>query len=925
MSDSQKRIKPASVAAFLFMPQFRLSFQHFSFIVPVFIRTIAVMFEQAGLLPPNHPATRYGMEGVKRYKFTELIGEAFYTLRSTAATPYQWSLFAAVVMMIVFTILSAVTTLLNLSGMLVGTASAQIFDHPSGSPTDIASIPAAAAPGMFNKAIPATGGHADYGIMILDKMLREGAMGLAGPGGSLQRAVGSLMQIYNTGVLVIAGIMLFWIILTVVVDTAKTGTIGGGRHNMVWAPIRIVFALGLLIPLGASGFSSGQFMVMKLAEWGSNFGTRAWLGYVSGVVSDASLIAAYGLTTPTEAVAGYTQMWVCRVAYNGNANAASPTGVNADQRIQQVVAAGEPGDGNAKISFTNATGENLCGSVTFPTPANNPALAEALLDSDVVTKAIAAYKVGMMNAYAGLFVDTGTHANAGTLGPLARELACAFVAQHIYGLTNPLSIESCGVNQCGSITPAAGIEGQYPDPSCVTGMIGHFNTTMQAASATGLATLTSITTSPSFLNEINARGWAGMGVWYHRIEQMNTSVADLQLPPLVITTGTIPGSGGTQHGEKLQEIFSQYQNWWQNLSTQAGAAAGALAPADAARTSQNSGNNVAVFSSDAGMGILESARTANPITFINALIGATFPKAGVFVLDLLDPQDADTYPMAQLAKIGGILQMMSISIFGSIGLLGIVGAGFGDSLAAKLTVGWVFNAASATMAFLTGPVTSLLTTAAGLMMMASLTLKYYIPLLPFLRVAHAVLTWMISVFEAVVMVPIAALAHLTTEGEGIAGGARNVWILWLNVLLRPVLTVTGFIAAMIIFNTFVVYFHAVFARAMLTGFSGNDGPGPFGMIVYVIIYVFVMYTSANSIFKLLDLMPSAMMRWMGGSADQSFDEDSSGAMGSVGSIMQSAMGGIGKGRGLDPTKAKPKPAVGGEPPQDPSRRNPQGL
>ncbi|MBI3440228.1 MAG: hypothetical protein HY052_00190, partial [Proteobacteria bacterium] len=102
MGDSPRRIRPASVAAFLFMPQFHLCFRQFSFIVPVFIRMIAVMFEQAGLLPPNHPATRYGAEGVRKYGFFELIGEAWYMLRSSPATPQQWSLFGAFVMMVIF-------------------------------------------------------------------------------------------------------------------------------------------------------------------------------------------------------------------------------------------------------------------------------------------------------------------------------------------------------------------------------------------------------------------------------------------------------------------------------------------------------------------------------------------------------------------------------------------------------------------------------------------------------------------------------------------------------------------------------------------------------------------------------------------------------------------------------------------------------
>src|SRR5690606_20190653 len=120
-----------------------------------------------------------------------------------------------------------------------------------------------------------------------------------GVGGALQNALSALFFIYNSGMLLVAGIMLFWAILSVVIDTAKTGQVGGGRHNMVWAPIRIVFALGLLMPLGESiGFSSGQYMVVKLAEWGSNLGSNAWEAYVRAAAME-TMIAGFRPDNPT--------------------------------------------------------------------------------------------------------------------------------------------------------------------------------------------------------------------------------------------------------------------------------------------------------------------------------------------------------------------------------------------------------------------------------------------------------------------------------------------------------------------------------------------------------------------------------------------------------------------------------------------------
>ncbi len=70
------------------------------------------------------------------------------------------------------------------------------------------------------------------------------------------------------------------------------------------------------------------------------------------------------------------------------------------------------------------------------------------------------------------------------------------------------------------------------------------------------------------------------------------------------------------------------------------------------------------------------------------------------------------------------------------------------------------------------------------MILGGVVLGYWLPMLPFIRVAFSVMTWIVSVFEAVALFPIAAIAHITTEGKGLMGTARNVWMLWLNILRR---------------------------------------------------------------------------------------------------------------------------------------------
>src|SRR4051794_2931009 len=96
MSSNQKSGKKPSTAAFLFLPQFGRCFQGMEYVVPVFMRTLAIMFSQANLIGRDHPALRYGFPDVPRSGFFDLMAEAWTRLRAGKATPYQWGAFASV-------------------------------------------------------------------------------------------------------------------------------------------------------------------------------------------------------------------------------------------------------------------------------------------------------------------------------------------------------------------------------------------------------------------------------------------------------------------------------------------------------------------------------------------------------------------------------------------------------------------------------------------------------------------------------------------------------------------------------------------------------------------------------------------------------------------------------------------------------------
>ncbi len=832
-----------STAAFLWMPQFRLSFQHMEHIVPVFVRTLAMVFVQSGLLPRNHPALLYGQAGVRKYGVGQVIGEAWFTLRTTRATVSQWGIFTGVMLMMAMTLGSVVTFMMTIA-FGASSAQAQIFSHPLGD-SSLGGGNTYQPQGAFDTGVPelgAAGSGGDYGLMMLDKVLRAGA---SGEGIAIQNATRALMQVYNSGVLIIASVIIFWMILSIVVDTAKTGQVGGGRHNMVWVPIRIVFALALLIPLGSTGYSSGQFMVMKVAEWGSNFGTNAWVAYVEGVLDSENLIAPSAPYSVADTVVAYQRLWVCQVAYNSNIDLGGNVDPNSvvGQIERRSIA-------RRTIAFTNRTHSDICGSMTYEefAAADIPDAARVvgfvmnpanIASSDPMLNNIMTFKSHMRQHYYREMINLNSE---------FQRIACGYVG----GFSNysGRSVAGCPTAWVGN--------GNKPSADDLHALVERYGSAIQRHFDSEVRELSRDANGDSLLQYVEQRGWAGMGMWYHRISQLNSAVGSVQQASLTIAgPGVMDIENGAKAIEDTKDMIKAFNEWWDLSVIDAVSAPVNVntgqAPATEVAPTERQGQR---------QGLLGWVKS---LTDPGKIMDAVSDRLGVFtntwLITLLDASDDatslsfNTYPMALLAQTGG-------NIFWTGSLL------FGGSAAIQIGLG-----AIPTLTLATSIIFPLVGKLGLTLMVAGLMLKFYIPIIPFVRTSFSILTWIISVFEAVALVPIAALAHLTSEGEGLSGGAGHVWKLWLNILLRPIMTVIGFVGAMLVYNGFISYFHSSFIEALAVGLPTAGFLGLLSGIVYAVIYVFIMYTVANSVFKMLDLIPNALTRWIGGQQDMSFDNE----------------------------------------------------
>ena len=132
--------------------------------------------------------------------------------------------------------------------------------------------------------------------------------------------------------------------------------------------------------------------------------------------------------------------------------------------------------------------------------------------------------------------------------------------------------------------------------------------------------------------------------------------------------------------------------------------------------------------------------------------------------------------------------------------------------------------------------------------------------------------------------PLWALAHLRIDGEGLPGkmGMSGYFLLF-EIFVRPILTIFGLIGGIIILTAMVRSLNELWDIVIinLSGHDASQDPGALSSLVgnthatlirnaldefmFTIMYAIVVYMMAMSSFKLIDMVPNQILRWLGAS------------------------------------------------------------
>lgn len=850
------KLTAGTMVKYAILPGIVPRLRDFGFNFPYLAYLMALIFSSVRLLPPGHPYLAVG--NMQTLSIREVLAAAAHNLHGGVRNADQYIIFGGFVLGVVLLLLQFVVLL-----GLIGIHAAE------------------AAPLPFLNIFQTVNYPTDLAFTMLDSVFQVPGVfnSLAAPANAaaitpFAAGLHLLFAFYSRGMLMIAGLIILYYVFVVIVETGQTGVPFGERFDSVYVPIRLVLSILLLLPL-AYGLNSAQYLTLFMAKWGSSLATNAWLIHnnrtaLAGFPNPMGYSTREMVVQPRfEEVGSLTNFFqlahACRAAYKREYDkdirsyVVRPKSAAGASGAQLLTAASTfvgtlayTNNGPFRIVFGEQTGATdelggvkpYCGVINFP------------VDSVDLP--------GIRDVYVIYFQFLNDTWNSPQMTQYGDKMAAIY-----YPHKTP---DACAL---GATVPPWGTSCTTVGPSCTcempaseyyTAIKSQFQNIFDLNMQTQIDT---IRNNPlpymDLTTQIKDLGWGAAGVWFTRLADYNGALVTTGLkPPAPINFPAVMEfvnlqKKKTQPSMPVAERYSpqlpegeSVDKFWQDAKLDDPSIDMGIASfLDGVYRNLDTGD------------LSEDNATRKTKNTVIRLVNLIYGTEGLFALR----QNTDVNPMSRLAGLGRGIMEKSITMLGA----SIVMSGLGG-LAGALDDN--FSKAFDT---LSGVVSSIA--------MSGLTvgfiLFYIIPLMPFLYFFFAVARWVKSIFEAMVGVPLWALAHLKIDGEGIpAQAAANGYFLLLEIMLRPILTVFGLLVAFSAFNSMVYVLDMTFTLVVYNvgGYDSLAGGGnPFAPademvnvargavdeFLYTAMYAIIVYLIATSCFKLIDLIPNGILRFAG--------------------------------------------------------------
>jgi conjugal transfer/type IV secretion protein DotA/TraY len=661
--------------------------------------------------------------------------------------------------------------------------------------------------------------------------------------------IATMMSFFNSGILVIGSLIVSYIAVMGITNTAADGEAMGKSWSSLWTPVRIVAGGAVLLPT-ASGYSFIQLVVLLFSLWGVGFANGTYkAGLAIGILSPNGVVA--GVNAPGQFY-GLRDFAKSYLAASYCAKAANTLYRAADGSGPQVMAIGTPDVTTAKSGRTEYTfyikdrnavtnlagGEPFCGTVKLAGYSAQPSS-----DTTGIEASLESLRVSTQTAKVNAAVQM--------MGKLDAWINSPSWPQRI-GDAGWDQVDSTQFNQI--VNDA--------EQSVATSLMSEMNNGESGVKA-GFS---------AFANSLTAEGWAMSGGWFQRVGEVRGRIS-ATLSESVGTVGqpslsALPSDAAST--ELTNSVTTVTEAIYKKAETKANFKPSTNSVGDLTNVIPKDAK------SDINIGSIQNDMDSKISLFVNGLmesmVGIVTGAGGTGVTPLC----------GTAGQMGGSLNRMKC--VGDYLTVARAGVGAADVAIKTVVTGLRVGAAVLSSGKVVGtgldldkivtpiwdwvievPVKQLAMMAAYIEPMA-FYFGVFLPSLPYTIFMIVVVGWILAVVQSLIAAPLWAVMHMTPDRTFI-GSQSQGYLLLLSLFARPALSVVGLFAAILVSDPIIDFIATGFfsMRGAVVTSTGTVGTiasfltFAWWFMVFGLTLLPVLYMT----FGLPQILPDHVLKWIG--------------------------------------------------------------
>lgn len=675
--------------------------------------------------------------------------------------------------------------------------------------------------------------------------------------------IATMMGYFNSGVLTVATLIVSFVTVVGVINTANDGEAFGRNWSSLWTPVRIVSGAAVLLPTG-TGYSFIQLVVMMFSLWAVGFANGTFkIGVDNGIIAGslqnvsqqigigagATVNKDFPLYNMREMASGYMNSAYCARTLNSVYGNGVVAGLNPPNVALSVGGAPDRSATEAGIK-TVYTYEFKDRNAVAPLAGGNAVCGTVnLYEYQHITPVPTTGTGGLLSS--AVFDDAARDANNQAISALRD----AILASKLTATKSMMQSIDSWVN-----TWPTDVNQNWSAVS-----VGQFNTIVDNAQATMLSDLkarlnsdnTLKTLMERFTTDITKDGWAMAGGYYQRLSGIREELRKIYAePPGEVTQPALGWLPDDAKGNLVR----------QSTTMPSVIARKAIDTSGHTPTSITDTSNVAsIIPTDWNdVDIDQMGARGNKV--MNSFIGNLLES----VTNTAIGADGNVDAMARIKTTGDILAVANVQLHNISNLLkktsGLVSAGAGAASGIPFVGPGISKVVDVVVQLVEALIVEPIASIIPWLDLLAFYFGVFLPSLPYTIFIIAVIGWFLAVLQTVFAAPLWAVMHMTPD-RTFVGSQTQGYLMFLSLFMRPVLIIAALFAAMLLANPIILYVSKAFWAMRTANVSSAESIGFYVQFLtwknWLIMYGMILLPVIYMIYGLTNTLPDAILTWIG--------------------------------------------------------------